>query len=96
MSDKRDEQTVPGGTAMVSEVELLSTSVGRIEGRIALILAIRPDPENSFRFQNFGISKAQARRLYDDLSQLFQTSALLNEPDEPEPKVKPKRKPENK
>jgi len=85
MADKSDEMIVPGGTAMVSEVELLSTSVGKIEGKTTLILAIRPDPENSFRFQNFGINKAQARRLHDDLSQLFQTSALLNEPEGLEP-----------
>jgi hypothetical protein len=85
MSDERDEQIVPGGTATVSEVELLSTCVGKVEGKTTLILAIRPHPEHSFRFLNFGISKAQARRLLDDLSLLFQTSAQLNEPDEPGP-----------
>ena len=81
MSDKRDDRAVTGGTAMVSEVELLSTSVGQIECKTLLILAVRLNPEHSFRFQNLGISRAQARRLFDDLSQLFQTSALLNDPD---------------
>lgn len=103
MADKPDnkepEKKVPGGIAMTSEVELLSASVGKIDGKTTLILAIRPDPENTFAFQNFGISKAQARRLKADLDQLFATSALLNEPDpEDTPPKKPRkpRKPKNK
>lgn len=84
MSDKRDDRAVTGGTggtAMASEVELLSTSVGQIEGKTTLILAFRLDPERTFQFQNLGLSRGQARRLFDDLSQLFQTSAMLNEPE---------------
>jgi hypothetical protein len=85
MAKQGDDRTVWGGTAMVRQVELLSTCVGKVEGKTTLILAVRPDPEDSFRFLNFGLSRAQARRLYDDLSQLFQTSALLNEPECLEP-----------
>jgi hypothetical protein len=102
MADKPDnkepKKVVPGGTAMTSEVELLSTSVGRIDGKVTLILAIRPDPKNTFAYQNFGISKSQAVRLRADLEQLFTTSALLNEPDPEEKPKKPRkpRKPKNK
>lgn len=104
MADKPDNEepkkVVPGGTAMTSEVELLSASVGKIDGKTNLILAIRPNPKETFAFVSFGFSKAQARRLKDDLDQLFATSKLLNEPDPEEPppekKKRKPRKPKNK
>lgn len=96
MADE-SKRPAPSGSPMVSEVELLSTTVGQIEGKTNLIMSFRTDPTRSFRSMNFGISKAQARRLYDDLTQLFQTSHLLNEPDGTEPpKKKRTRKPKNK
>lgn len=88
MSNEANKNT-DGGKAVVHTVELLSTSVGKIEGEAHLLLALRLDPTRSFGFTNYAITAEQAKRLHEDLSFLLQNSPMLNEP---APAKKPARK----
>jgi len=60
----------------VHEVEYLSASTGKIEGRPGVVITIRPD-EGSFRPHNLGLLRSQAERLLEDLKRLFTTAPLF-------------------
>ena len=49
-------------------VELLSVARARTDDpQVAIILAIRPQPDRSWQWRNLGLTLNQARRLRDDL-----------------------------
>ncbi len=47
------------------------------ENQPVVVITVRPEPETTFRSHNAGFTWAQARRLCDDLTSIFQSFGLL-------------------
>lgn len=62
---------------MAHLVELCSTGVGTIDGKVCLVLCFRPDPKK-WASQSYAITKAQAERLREDLNFIMESSPLMS------------------
>ena len=81
------------GDIMAYDAEYLAASAGR--NRPKVILTFRPCPARTFACLNIGLSRAQAKRLLEDLRYVFANYPSLQEPDAPEePAPEPEVKPE--